>query len=330
MYVFGDSLSETGNSLAITTAANAINPLIPIIPPSSVGYVNGRFANGSIWLDSLAAKLELGLPPISTLAGGASPNGVNFAINSATTGEKNTFPLPLPGFVGVQEQIAQFTTANASADPNALYIFWAGANDYLGAQVTEPTEPVANLSNAVEDLYAQGARHFLVANLPALGNTPIAQSQGSAVAKALNQVTAGHNFLLSRSLDHLSLLPEINLKLLDIASLFERAIQQPSVFGFTNVNSPCLVNSPLFHPPSAPISTCSNRDQYLFWDDLHPTSAAHRAIGELAFKTLTHQSVPEATPRWEVLAFVVLVASFFGSKRKSKRREKSFLYFKNS
>ena len=184
MYVFGDSLSDTGNSLAITTAANAINPLIPVIPPGAVGYFNGRFSNGSIWLDELADRLELSLPPISTIAGGSSPTGVNLAINSATTGEQNTFPLPLPGFVGVQQQLAQFATANATADPNALYVLWAGANDYLGAQVTNPAEPVANLSNAVQDLYSLGARNFLVANLPALGVTPLAQSRGSTVPRA--------------------------------------------------------------------------------------------------------------------------------------------------
>lgn len=126
IYVFGDSLVETGNSLLITTAANQVNPSIPIVPPRELGYIDGRFANGDIWLDRLATRLNLPLPPVSTLVGATNNTGVNFSIGSATTGDENTFPIALPGFVGLAQQIEQFQGANPMADPNALYILWAG------------------------------------------------------------------------------------------------------------------------------------------------------------------------------------------------------------
>ncbi|MEA5532928.1 SGNH/GDSL hydrolase family protein [Crocosphaera sp. XPORK-15E] len=306
IYGFGDSLSDTGNTLLITTAANESNSLIPIVPPGSFGYVNGRFSNGDIWLDRLTNRLGIPLPPVSIFAGGANENGVNFSTNSATTGEANTFPIPLPGLVGLEQQITQFQTANNTADPNALYIIWAGANDYLGGGITDPSEPVANLSSAVETLYNLGSRHFLVGNLPALGQTPLALSQGTEVINSLNQVTAGHNFLLSQSLDNLRLLSGIDLKLLDIASLFENIITLPADFGFNVVDAPCLVNSPLFTPPPAVPSQCENPDQYLFWDDLHPSAATHQFIGDLAFQTL---SIPESSPVVGILAFGSAIAA---------------------
>jgi phospholipase/lecithinase/hemolysin len=324
IYSFGDSLTDTGNSRDITEKGNLIDKNIPVLPPSSVGYFDGRFSNGPIWLDELAKNLGLALPPISRTVGGDSPTGVNFAINSATTGNTSTFPVPLPGFVGLEQQITQFKSSNPIADPNALYVVWAGANDYLGGQVTDPTKPVTNLSNAVTTLFQAGARNFLVANLPSLGATPLAVSRGEQTSNGLNQLTAGHNFLLSQSFNQLNSLPGINLKGLDVASLFDTAIKNPSTFGFTNVNAPCLVNSPLFHTPSpsTPISICSNPDQYLFWDDIHPTSAAHKVIGDLAFRTLTSpsKSIPEPSPVLGELAFGAFLGASAVLKWKQKKK----------
>nr|WP_257236550.1 SGNH/GDSL hydrolase family protein [Nostoc sp. 'Peltigera malacea cyanobiont' DB3992] len=31
---------------------------------------------------------------------------------------------------------------------------------------------------------------------------------------------------------------------------------------------------------------CSNPAEFLFWDGIHPTTAAHRIIGETAFSTI--------------------------------------------
>ena len=51
LYVFGDSLSDTGNTFDFT-AGN-----IPPTPP----YFPGRFSNGLIWIDYLAEYLGLNM-----------------------------------------------------------------------------------------------------------------------------------------------------------------------------------------------------------------------------------------------------------------------------
>jgi phospholipase/lecithinase/hemolysin len=308
IYAFGDSLTDTGNSFAI----------IPGLPPSQVGYFNGRFSNGPIWLDQLASKLGLPVPPVSQLAGGNSPTGINFAVNSARTGDQNTFPIPgIPGYVGLTQQITQFIQANPVADDDALYILWAGANDYLGGGVTDPSQPVANLVGAVNTLYNVGARNFLVANLPLLGNTPLATSRGAVVAQGLNQLSLGHNFLFSQAFGQSNLnQPGIKLKILDAGSLFQQAIITPSKFNLTNVTDPCLKNSPLLNDPTLPPpEICDNPDEYLFWDTLHPTSATHRFIGNLAYKTL----VPEPSMILSQLAVGAVVGSIAVRKSKQKR-----------
>lgn len=44
--VFGDSLSDTGNIFIATGGAQ---------PPSNQPYFNGRFSDGPVWVDTLAA-----------------------------------------------------------------------------------------------------------------------------------------------------------------------------------------------------------------------------------------------------------------------------------
>jgi len=62
----------------------------------------------------------------------------------------------MQGLPGLQQQINGLQP-NTSADPNALYIVWAGANDYLNAGIGDPV-PVNNLSTAVSSLADYGAK----------------------------------------------------------------------------------------------------------------------------------------------------------------------------
>lgn len=105
--VFGDSLVDTGNLFNVAG--------IPPSPP----YAQGRFSNGSIWVDNLAQQLDL-TPTLFTQLGSTLPTeGINFAFGGATvTGDNNSSP------PGLQQQIGFFKeiTTIAPADPNALYI----------------------------------------------------------------------------------------------------------------------------------------------------------------------------------------------------------------
>ena len=58
--------------------------------------------------------------------------------------------------------------------------------------------------------------------------------------------------------------------------LYREAITHPAAFGFTNVINGCLSGSRI----------CGKPDEFLFWDGIHPTTAAHRVLGERAFYAL--------------------------------------------
>ncbi|MCJ8280629.1 MAG: SGNH/GDSL hydrolase family protein, partial [Rivularia sp. ALOHA_DT_140] len=182
-YVFGDSLSETGN------LSNATEGLIPPCPP----YAPGRFSNGDIWVDFVGN--EIGLTPTIFKENPNPTESTSFASGGSFSGSgsENVFPpasnLGLPGVLG---QVDLFLEQNnQQADPNALYTVWGGANDYVFGNVTDPSQTVGNLSNAIGKLAQAGAKNIAVFNLPDLGQIPFATAEGNEVSTGLTQLTDG-------------------------------------------------------------------------------------------------------------------------------------------
>ncbi|MBD1935237.1 MULTISPECIES: SGNH/GDSL hydrolase family protein [Cyanophyceae] len=246
IYVFGDSISDVGNAYKVTRGESPSNP----------PYFRGRYSNGLVWADYLAAKLKL-----------KSSTETNFAFGGAKTGNSRQLP---PGLL---TQIETFKATHASADPKALYIIWAGANDYLGG-ATDSTAPVNNLSVAVKSLADAGAKNIVVVNLPDLGKLP--GTRISERSNSLNNLTQKHNSALAASLNNLrQQLSDIKITYLDVNSLFNQVVNNPEKFGFTNVTNACL----------SQVRICNNPNEYLFWDNIHPTTAAHKLLVELAFES---------------------------------------------
>lgn len=308
LYVFGDSLSDPGNVF------NATGGAIPPSPP----YFEGRFSNGLVWVDYLAQDLGLEVNPF---VGNVDPTeGINFAFGGATTGEENTLSLTfsqLPALPGLQQQVDFFTTLAPVADPDALYIVWAGANDYVPTDGTfvpfeDPDTTIANISQAITSLVDVGAQNIMVVNLPDLGKSPIALN--TPESEELSALVDSHNAALeelSQSFD-----PALNLILFDVSEAIDQLFAAPQEFGFTNVTTPCLlVQSCVTNP--------DEQNQYLFWDDRHPTTAAHEYVGDLALAALNSEeptSVPEPASIMGLFAIGALGA---GSVLKRKNRDRS-------
>lgn len=247
LVVFGDSLSDTG------TVFRATGGLYPPNPP----YFQGRYSNGRVWVEYLADRLQL------------TPNQIsNFAYGGATTGNDSTSLVP-----SLLGQVQTFTKTNPEADVATLYVLWAGANDYLQG-TSSVSAPVANLTKAIDALTTTGVRRILVANLPDLGQLP--STRTSPQATALNTLTQTHNQALRRALKVLSQQADLQIAFLDVNTLYREAITDSAKFNLANVTSACLTGS----------RACSNPDRFLFWDGIHPTTAAHRILGETAFSVI--------------------------------------------
>ena len=280
--VYGDSLSDLGRTSALTGGA----------APAYSNVAGGRFSNGSLWVEYLAGSLGLSTNP-----------NTNFALGGATSGINNVVPF----LDGVQAQVAK----NSIDDPNALYIVWGGANDYLFFGGTaNPTVTTNHLKNEVSTLIDRGAKNILVPNLPDLGNLPGTRNLNSS--SGLTSLTQAHNTNLVEDLKNLSSThPGIDLLLLDVDSFVSQVWAKPSNFGLTNTTDGCW------------LVTCSTPDTYFFWDDIHPTTAAHALIGDFAFDTVTKaKSVPEPTTLLGSLAagsFMIVFKRKLKAKKLTKR-----------
>lgn len=297
--IFGDSLVDAGN---------LFNPTgLPPSPP----YAQ-KFSNGPIWVEQLA--VDLGLEPVlvteaipNLLSGKVPTDGINFAFGGSLSSDVNVGGPPLPG---LQQQIETFGGLATVIPPNpdALFVLLAGGNDYNEAIFNpSPTDAAAlpdqvtdNLTNAVAALIGSGAKQLLVSNLPNLGQQPFADSldqinpQSSAL---LTSFSTQHNLLLDQKLTALEAASGAHIAQLDLDGLLASVISNPAKFGFANVDEACLTN---FQPGFVFEGICDNPDEFLFWDNIHPTTQGHALIAQLALKTLHKeelevdaQSVPE-------------------------------------
>jgi phospholipase/lecithinase/hemolysin len=301
-YVFGDSLSDAGNLFNVT---NAQGQPFPPSPP----YFNGRFSNGPVWTEYLGDKLGLQPTLVTNLSTTPPIQGINFAFGGASSGLDNAV-LPNQGLPGVLSQVGLFTKllqdSNQKADPNALYTVFGGANDFLFLDDEDSATPVSNISKALGILAQAGAKNILVFNLPNLGALPAATNNRDP--ETLQQSTNEFNEGLATTIAALNQNPNLNIITVDAYSIFNQVIASPATFGFVNVKDPCL---------SPPSSICSNPNQYLFWDDVHPTTAAHELLADRAFLSIKSQEIPEPSAALGMVTLGALGAAIL--KRQQKK-----------
>lgn len=311
MFVFGDSLSDTGNLKILSPADYP--------PPSSGPYYDGRFSDGPVWVETLAADLGLASAASPYFAG---TGGTNFAIAGARTGSTGSPP-------GVLAQIAGiWLPAFGAADPDALYVVVGGGNDMRDARNAFQTRSrsdaagreaaaeaaMNDLISSIGFLAAHGAKHVLVSNLPDLGETPEARLIGLRFASSD----------VSRRFD--ALMPELlaagagfglDMSFLDMAGLQDLVIADATThggatYGITSVRTPCA--GFLYSTGHA----CSSS---LFSDALHPSAAAHRLIGAAAFAAVSRMPVTVPVPEPETYALLAagLVVVALQARRRARR-----------
>ena len=271
LVVFGDSLSDVGNVQARSMTLAGLG--LPVPPTPGPSYFNGRFSNGPNFIDNLSAGLGLGASVPST--GG----GLNFAHGGAQT-SGTIFPTTLI-VDDLDVQVGNYLTATPAADPAGLFVVYGGANDFASGQ-TNPAVPAMNVAADVGRLADAGARFVLVPNLPLLGQVP-RFSGDAATAAGATALSLGFNATLSAALDGVEAAhPDLTLYRLDVAGLFAQVAADPAAFELENVADPA---APGLSPGDAMYDSSlivSNPDQYLFWDELHPTRAGHALLGAAA------------------------------------------------
>jgi outer membrane lipase/esterase len=237
--VFGDSLSDTGNA--------------------------GRFSNGPVWVEQLAAQLSLEAKP-------SQAGGFNFAVGGARLD-------PSSGPHNLRAQADSFLSTPRQAS-RTLYVVYGGGNDLLAAvgtphALTSVDTAAASLTSIIADLIGQGATDILVPNLPDVGMTPEMRARGSEAVMEAARLSDRFNLAVDGALAELVGRPNVRLYRLDVRAMAERARRDPATFDFVDVTTPC-----------EGLPTCEG---YLFWDHVHPTTRAHGHLADAAFRVMSSQ-----------------------------------------
>ncbi|MBV9812930.1 MAG: SGNH/GDSL hydrolase family protein, partial [Acetobacteraceae bacterium] len=250
-------------------------------------YYQGRFSNGPNWLDDIAA--EEGVAPLRpSLAG-----GTDYAFGGARSGANTV--VPLSGSAAtvptLDAQVALFATAHPSGIPaGALTTVWGGANDIIATVSAYAANPMTNVgaaiaqaatneASAVRALYGLGATDLLVVGNPDLGVTPALTSQGAAAAMLASTLTQLYSTDLQADIAG----DGVPVRFLDLYSLIDNAVADPAAFGLSNASSPCYVPATpgaYGGPGTVCGATMAAQDQYLFWDQLHPTAAGYALVAD--------------------------------------------------
>lgn len=298
---FGDSLSDAGNIGLAPTAAGGLGGALG---PSQSFTTNPD----PVMVEILAAAF--GQTQRASLAGGSNFAWGGACARPVAAAACTNNPNPI---TRLDAQIGSHL-GTGTANPNALYTVWMGANDLFGAIPGWAATPATASANAtaggipvatavvqqVARLQAAGARHIVVLNLPNLGATPQFSAGPFAAAGPLAALaTLSYNGALSQGLSQLGtgIIP------INVFGLVDEVRNNPATFGFTNVTGvACTTSSSLLCNRNTLVNPAA-ADTFLFADGVHPTGAAHRLLANVTLATIHAPTIVSLAPETALAAY---------------------------
>ncbi len=243
LVVFGDRLADNGNTAALEKSLGQI-PGTSAAPYSTTG----NFSDGPQWTTDLAQML----------GDTAASQQENYAYESATArdlGVPNAFDpdaskTPLDTFAG---QIQQFEKQDGSFNSNDVVSVTFGGNDISLPSTESPEQGVTDSVNAIisglGQLADMGAKHFLVSNLADVTLAPLFSNPDFLAATGATQagfqaLVGDFNTQLAAGLNDFQSKTGLDVKTLDLHTLFNSISATPTDYGFTNATQPVLVSTP--------------------------------------------------------------------------------------
>jgi len=290
LFVFGDSLVDAGNAQVLRARAGGEDPA-----PATLGYYEGRFSNGYNFADWVSRGIE-GAPTVASEKGGR-----NFSVGGAQARE--VAGDLSPSFL---DQVDSFRTSGQAFDASSLVLVTLGGNDIrselakIGANPSyrpDFTATLTAMTDGLTSLYSLGARNFVITGLPDVGQIPaVTQFNSPALSAAGRQMSLGLNGAFDLLATTFSRQTGANARFFDLFDYQAAIYADPSAYGLPeplDTKTACL--------STADAPRCTG---YVYFDQVHPTTRLHQAIGGGIAKELGVSGVPEpATWALMILGF---------------------------
>lgn len=323
LYTFGDSLSDAGQ-----------------FPDGELGGTNTRrFTNrlgpgkpyGKVSPQLLAKKLGLPSVPSTSIVNGQAgmADGTNYAVGGYTTAQIRASVIEKDGSV-VQDVRVPFgrikdgylAATEGVADPDALYYINGGGNDNLSGP-GEAAAAANRLADAVDALAAAGATTIMVSNLPDMGRTPeaVKDENGPAWAEQASAISRVFNEALGQRLGSLD--GQVDIIRLNPRALLDEVLTSPAEFGFATdvpLGQVCFTGY-CNVTPYGQGGPHEDSGKLVFYDNVHPTTAAQRILADYAFGMVKAPAVLGLAPRLAVSALGANQHSLGGELRPGAQLE---------
>lgn len=329
-YVFGDSLSDTGNLAELLNVGNfAAHGFYFGNFPNPPSYHDSQ-TNGPVAVQGLAQSLGLNANPSlwvtnftdpAGLFGGPSfVPGTNYAVAGATASPTATNGTPA---ISLPNQVGAFSLhQGGAADPNALYVIMIGGNDVRDAALYDTGSAATDAITAgvgtelaeIKTLADEGAKNFFVVNVPNVGVIPEFAQENPGDAANATAHSISYDSQLSAGLNGLGLPKGDQLVDFNLYALNTYILDNAASYGFTNTTDPCFANTP-FSAASAtgcvPDGPNANISSYVYWDHIHPTAGV-QALWAEGFRA----AIPEPST-WAMILLGFAGLGYVG-RRKAK------------
>ena len=277
IFIFGASFMDSGNNFAVT--GESAHP--PFDPMAFTSYNIGghRPSNGHTWVEILAREMKLAKWARPAYR---DPKFGNYAYAYGRARELEPEALEQSLFDQVQ---AWKDNGYCTGIPmnDTLFIVDSAYFDLLDLLNGEDAFAVlSGMTNSIAEnigiLYHCGARNLLFAYIPPLEASPIAPPPGDPPAPSGSMLY--NYFFLAPVLQYYANETDMNVSVVDFFAYASAMLATPEAFGLTNVTDSCVtfgVTEGAF---------CKDRDEYFFWDPLHPTKKVHALFAGFALEQL--------------------------------------------
>ena len=240
IYNFGDRLADGGTYDAVYRLLGEAPPAVQ--PPYSP---TGDFSNGPKWTTDVAEELGVAHP-------GAGLK-TNYAYENATAqGFPNALD-PVNGLGSFRDQVVLFVLEHKSFKPTDVATVTFGGNDISLPQSASPPQNVTNTVQAIVSglnlLATAGAKHILVTNLPDITLAPLFSEPAFLAATGATRpefqaLVNDLNAQLATAVQAFQTRTGLDVKVVDLHTLFASLAANPSAYGFNNITQPVLATPP--------------------------------------------------------------------------------------